>query len=51
MLLAKIMGKTRSSILLYVRENSRPKNEKEQEKRKKERKKKNPTRLDFLKLN
>jgi hypothetical protein len=32
--------------LLYVRENSRPKNEKEQEKRKKERKKKNPTRLN-----
>jgi hypothetical protein len=33
--------------LIYVGENSRPKNEKEQEKRKKERKKKNPTRLDF----
>jgi hypothetical protein len=36
--------------LLYVRENSRPKNEKEQEKKTKERKKKNPTRLDFKKI-
>jgi hypothetical protein len=34
-----------------VRENSRPKNEKEQEKRKKERKKKNPTILNFKKIN
>jgi hypothetical protein len=37
--------------LLYVRENSRPKNEKEQEKRKKERKEKEkPNKIGFLKI-